>query len=711
MKDIPSFAHRRLPTLFGSIIGMSLCLYACKSSKSSSMSASDHAYTNELIHSSSPYLLQHAHNPVDWYPWGEEALAKAKQENKMMIISVGYAACHWCHVMEHESFEDTAVAKLMNEHFVAIKVDREERPDIDQIYMNAAYLTSGRGGWPLNALALPDGRPFFGGTYFPQQDWVRVLSYFVELREKDPEQLEEYAVKMTQGIQQISLAELNPNPTDLTVADLDDGFETLLEGMDMRRGGFNRAPKFPMPILHEALLRYQYHRQDPEALTAVLVTLDHMQAGGIYDQIGGGFARYSTDGIWKVPHFEKMLYDNGQLVSLYSKAYQLTDNPRYKQTIEETLGFVARELTDEGKGFYSSLDADSEGEEGKFYVWEEAEIDSLLGEDAAVFKAYYDVSARGNWEGHNILLAPLTPDKVLASFKLSAEELDALLARGKKTLLAAREERVRPGLDDKVLTAWNALMLQGYVDAYQALGDASYLRAALDNAAFIKREMWRKDGGLNRNYKDGKSSINAFADDYAFTISAFIGLYQVTFDETWLRDAEKLMNYTLEHFFDPNTGDFYYVSDEDPDLIARPRELSDNVIPGSNSQLARDLFWLGTYLFQEDYLAKAQQILQNHQANILKDPSFYGNYTLLMMDMLYPPFEVAIMGEEYAGLQQAFYQHYLPDVLLLGGNQEGALELLQNKSVPGETFIYVCQQKTCRLPVQEVSAALEQIKR
>lgn len=668
-----------------------------------------HTYTNRLINSASPYLLQHAHNPVDWHPWGEEALQKAKEEDKLLIISVGYAACHWCHVMEHESFEDTTVANLMNKHFISIKVDREERPDIDQIYMNAAYMTVGKGGWPLNAIALPDGRPLFAATYFPKKDWLRMLNFFIKKKTETPDELLDAASKMTEGMQQFDLAKLELNKSSWEPAIMDAVTDELLSKMDLRKGGLKEAPKFPMPSIHRYLLRDFYLNENEESLEALNVSLKEMAYGGIYDHLRGGFARYSTDAIWKVPHFEKMLYDNSQIVSLYSEAYQLSKDPLYKKVVYESLAFVEAELLDESGGFYSSLDADSEGEEGKFYVWTEEEIDELLGEDAAYFKALYNVKTKGNWEGKNILYITNPLSEVAASFSMNESDFANNIEASKKKLLAERNKRERPGLDDKVLCSWNALMLMGYLDAYRVFGDENFFDKALKNAHFLKEHMIRKDGGVDRSYKDGKSSINGFADDYSFLIEAFVAMYQATFDENWLFEAEKLMEYSLEHFYDEQTAMFYYTSDLDDKLITRTKEIADGFIPGANSSLAKGLFFLGTYLYKEDYLEKSRQMLSNMEEQMKQEPAFHSNWAHLLTYFTHPPYEVAIVGEDWKKLRREMDANFLPNVLYLGGNSEGKLELLKFKLVPDETFIYVCQDKSCKFPVQESGAALKLI--
>jgi hypothetical protein len=450
-------------------------------------------YTNELIHESSPYLLQHAHNPVNWYPWGVHALQKATAENKMLIISIGYAACHWCHVMEHESFEDEEVANMMNDHFICIKVDREERPDVDQVYMAAAQLITGRGGWPLNAIALPDGRPFYAGTYFPKHKWLNMLAYFVDLQKKQPEALEKSAAQVTQGIHITESVTENKSAGDFSVADLDKAFETWKPNIDFTRGGENRAPKFPMPAAWQYLLHYHYLTNHKEALQAATVTLDQMALGGIYDHLQGGFARYSTDADWQIPHFEKMLYDNAQLVTLYSLAYQATRNPLYKTTVYQTLNFIKEELTTPEGAFYASLDADSEGVEGKFYLWTKAELDAVLGKDSDLFCAYYEVTDTGNlpatqgeWEtGSNILFRRNDAEAIAKEHAIPVDALNVKMEEARKKLLQKRNSRVKPGLDDKILSSWNALMITGYVRAYRVFGEEEFLATAITNSSSL----------------------------------------------------------------------------------------------------------------------------------------------------------------------------------------------------------------------------------
>ena len=669
-----------------------------------------HKHTNQLIHESSPYLLQHAHNPVNWYPWGPEALKKAKDENKLIIISIGYAACHWCHVMEHESFEDEEVAEFMNEHFIAIKIDREERPDIDQVYMNALQLLSGQGGWPLNCIALPDGRPIYGGTYFPIDKWMNMLEQVAEWVEKNPIKAEDQAKTLTEGVQSSELIYLNKETPIFLVDDLNQIFTKWKRGLDYTNGGSKGAPKFPLPIGYQFILQYHHLTNNQDALKAVHIALDKMAGGGIYDQIGGGFARYSVDDLWKVPHFEKMLYDNAQLVSLYSSAYQQSNNPKYKTVVRETLEFIERELSSPEGGFYSSLDADSEGEEGKFYVWTKAELQNVLGDKADLINEYYNIHQNGNWEdGNNILLKWSDDDRIRSQFNLTQDELIESISEAKQILLKERSKRIRPGLDDKTLTSWNALMLKAYVDAYRIFDEPEYLKIALKNANFILSKLRSDNYRLNRNYKNGKASINGFLDDYAFTIQAFISLYQATFNEKWLIEAQHLMAYALEHFYDETSAMFYYTSDLDPALIARKMEVSDNVIPSSNSEMAKNLFILGQYLYKNEYIKKAELMLNNVKESALKGGAYYANWNILMTWFISKPYEVAIVGSDFECHRKAFDSHYMPHVFLSGGADEGSLSLLKDKNIAGQTTIYVCHNKACKQPTNNVKEALKQL--
>ncbi len=696
------------------LIIYTLCILVFSGCKAQESNKVEHAYTNQLIEETSPYLLQHAHNPVDWHPWNETTLEKAEKQGKMLLISVGYAACHWCHVMEHESFEDTLVARIMNENFIPVKVDREERPDVDDIYMTACHMASGENcGWPLNAFALPDGRPVWAGTYFPKKNWIEILEYFIKLYEEEPAKLEEYAKGITEGLQQADDIPVVGGDKSFKAEDLLGTQKQFLKTIDLKKGGRQGAPKFPMPNSYEFLLAQYFDNGDQAALDAVLVTLDHMAKGGIYDHLGGGFSRYSTDANWKVPHFEKMLYDNSQLTSIYAKAFMATGKERYEEVIRETLTYIQREMTNEEGGFYSSLDADSEGKEGKFYVWSKNEIDSILQDPALseLFCDFYEIRARGNWEKQNIIYHTKSLSDFAAQQELSTEAIQTQLATARQKLFEAREGRVRPGLDDKILTSWNALMLRGYVDAFKALGDESYLEAALKNGNFLVKNQLQSDYRLNRNYKDGVSSINGFLDDYAISIQAFMALYEVTFDAAWLERSKGLADYAITHFLDTSNYLFNYTSDLDPPLIARKKEVGDNAIPSSNSAMARALFSLGTYLYEEDYQEQAKQMMANLAPTVLdnEQPSFYSNWLQLYQAVANPPYEVAILGPDAESLSRELMSNYLPNCIFLGGENEGELELLKDKLVEGETYIYVCQNKVCKFPVQTAEAALEQL--
>lgn len=699
----------RLLSIYISLLTLTCCAQSNKE-KNDLMSTTKHKFTNHLINETSPYLLQHAHNPVNWYPWGEEALAKAKKENKLIIVSIGYAACHWCHVMEHESFENEEVASLMNDDFICIKIDREERPDIDQIYMNAVQLISGRGGWPLNCITLPDGRPIYGGTYYPPNNWTELLTNISKFVKESPERAENQAKELTNGINRSEFIMLNHDKPQFSTLDLDRIFTNFEQQLDSINGGNKGAPKFPMPIGYEFLLHYNYIMDEPAALDATMLTLIKMANGGIYDQIGGGFSRYSTDAYWKAPHFEKMLYDNGQLVSLYSSAFQVNRNPLFKTIIEETLDFTKRELTSKEGGFYSSIDADSEGIEGKFYVWKHEELTELLKGDAELIIEYYNTEKKGNWEnGENILLKTKSNKTFASEHQLSEKELEKKVSKAKEILMKERANRIKPALDDKILTSWNSLMLKGYIDAYKILDKKEYLTIALKNAEFICDNLKSADYRLNRNFKNGKATINGFLDDYAFTIQAFIALYQVTFDEKWLHEAENIMNYSIDHFYDEKNGMFYYTSDIDPSLIARKMEVSDNVIPSSNSEMAKNLFLIGRYTYNDSYTKMSQKMLNNVKENTIQGGSYYANWSILLSWFSSETYDVSIVGEDCHKIRKEFDQKYLPNIFISGGKKEGKSPLLKDKLIANETTIYVCQDKACKLPVSTVEKALLQI--
>ncbi|NNE76979.1 MAG: thioredoxin domain-containing protein, partial [Pricia sp.] len=586
-------------------------------------------HTNALIDETSPYLLQHAHNPVNWEAWRPEVLEKAKEENKLLLISIGYAACHWCHVMEHECFEDNEVARVMNDNFINIKIDREERPDIDHIYMDALQMMTGSGGWPLNIVALPDGRPFWGATYVRKADWIRILNQLSDLFKKNPEKILEYAQKMADGIQAINLVEnqvdrdlFSTDQIDLIVKDWSRHFDNSM-------GGYNRAPKFMMPVNLNFLLHYGMSAKDKSILDYVNTSLTKMAWGGIFDHVGGGFSRYSVDTKWHVPHFEKMLYDNGQLISLYSKAYALTKNQLYKEVVEHTINFVQNELMDDSNGFYSSLDADSlnekgELEEGAYYVWTENELKALLEDNFKIFKDYFNINSYGYWEHNNyVLIRDASAEKIAEKHSLSIDKLAEVIEKCLGILKKQRFRRDRPRLDDKILTSWNGLMLKGLSDAYRYIGHQLYLDLALKNADFILKNVVKDDGGLFHNHKNGKSTINGYLEDYASVIDAFIGLYEVTFDENWLYQAQTLADYCTENFYDPNSRMFFFTSKKDDFVIRRTVEISDNVVPASNSIMAKNLFKLSRYFPESDYETIAVQQLKNVQELIEK--SAQGN--------------------------------------------------------------------------------------
>ncbi|MBL7884860.1 MAG: thioredoxin domain-containing protein [Bacteroidia bacterium] len=674
------------------------------------MKKTEHKYTNLLIHESSPYLLQHAHNPVNWYAWNNKTLEKAKKEDKLILISIGYSACHWCHVMEHQSFEDETVAKLMNDYFICIKIDREERPDIDQVYMLAVQLMTGQGGWPLNCFTLPDGRPIYGGTYFPKNQWINILLNLADLYKNEKDKAIDYANQLTEGIKLAELVKVNNEKINFSEAMLHECYNNWKIRFDNEDGGSTKAPKFPLPNNYQFLLQYAFLFNNQEALKHVELTLQKMANGGIYDQIGGGFARYSVDGIWKVPHFEKMLYDNAQLVSLYAQAFQATKNEQYKNVVTETLEFIERELYSIEGAFFSALDADSDDEEGKFYVWKKEELITLLKDKYTVFADYYNINERGYWEHQNyILLKHDSNTEIAKRNNISEEELKQTIDACKKILLKKREKRTRPGLDDKILTSWNALMLIAYTDAYKTFGKNEYLNIAIKNASFITDKLLQKDGSLFHSYKNGKASINGFLEDYCFSIEAFIRLYEITYNEAYLNTANTWIQYCIVHFMDESSGMFYFTSTNDDKLITRKMELSDNVIPASNSSIAKSLFILGHYFENNNYIEQSAKMLNNLIDDLKSYGSGYSNWGILLNWFVKPFYEIAIVGKNVNEKSKSIQKHYLPNVIFAGSTNNSTMPLLKNRWKENDTVIYVCKNKSCLLPVYTNDDALKQL--
>jgi len=694
------------------ILGCLIALFSSCNGDTSVDSAGEetHQFTNELIHETSPYLLQHAHNPVNWMPWGEAAFDKAKKENKLVLVSIGYSSCHWCHVMEHESFEDQEVAALMNEKFVCIKVDREERPDVDQVYMDAVqFMTRGGGGWPLNCFTLPDGRPVYGGTYFQKEQWTELLNNLAYKFEKSPKEIENYASNVQNGVQQADIIEVNTTDVLFTSASLDSMILLWEPYFDVTEGGMSNKIKFPLPNNYEFLMQYAFHTNDTSVMNQVDLTLTKMALGGIYDQVGGGFARYSTDEFWKVPHFEKMLYDNAQLVSLYSHAYQRTKNELYKAVVYQTLTWVYREMMTSEGSFYSALDADSDGEEGKFYVWSDEELKSTLNEaDYAFAQSYYKIGEETLWEENHILLRNETNAEYAEKNGMPLAEVNEVSASINRQLLKKRNERVRPGLDDKSLTSWNALMLTGFLDAYQAFGEEKFLKAAQINAKWFEKNQLQADGALFHAYKKGESKINGFLEDYCFAIEVFTKLYEATFDEHYLQQADKMATYAIAHFYDDKSGMFYFSSNTGGSLIARKMEIMDDVIPASNSALANALYDLGILLDKTEYKEKAKKMLATVYQDMINYSSSYSNWGILTMKMTHPYYEVAITGKDWQKQVKELNNYYIPNKLVMGAATESSLAMLEGKFMD-ETTIFVCIEGSCKMPTTTIKEALKQM--
>ena len=685
-----------------------LLLIACKPSSSQTETKSNH-----LIKEHSTYLLQHAHNPVDWYPWSDEALAKAVKENKLIIVSIGYSSCHWCHVMEKESFSDTAVSRIMNANFVSIKVDREERPDIDNIYMEACQIVNQNGGcgWPLNAICLSDGRPVWVGTYLTKNEWMHLLNQILDVYKEDQNQLQKAAAQIANHLQ--SEQQFNVNDQELRFESkfMTDAHARILASLDFQNGGRSGQIKFPLPPLLEYNLEYAFATKDIKTKQWLDLSLTNMMEGGIYDQLAGGFARYSTDAKWNVPHFEKMLYDNAQLISIYANAYRFTNNQGYKNLITDCTKFMFNEFKSPEAAYYSSFDADSEGEEGKFYVWTLNELKTML-PDANQLKLvidHFDITEAGNWEhGKNVLKIHMTQKELALKYKITETEVGSQLENAKQQMLAYRNKRTKPGRDEKIICSWNAMMVQALCDVYAATSDKSYLDEAIKTANFIKTKLMQNDLKLFRSYMKGKTGAQGFLDDYAFTILAMIRLYEVSFDESWLQQSKAICDVVIKNFTDEFGLLFYYTSSEDKALIARKKELSDQVIASSNSLMCEVLHKLGLYFYNESYLDRSKKMLHAiAQQQELMDPIFISNWLRIQIGFVKPLYEVAIVGKDFAALHTSILNKYTPNAILLGGASEGSLELLKEKLQEDQTYIYVCRNKVCKLPVQDVSKAIQ----
>jgi len=675
-------------------------------------------YSNKLVNESSPYLLQHAHNPVDWFPWCNEAIEKAKKEGKPILVSIGYAACHWCHVMEHESFEDEKVALFMNENFINIKIDREERPDLDNIYMEAVQIMSGSGGWPLNVFLTPDLKPFYGGTYFPPKpafnrpSWIQLLHGIFNAWVNGKNEIVKQAEDLTGIIQNRNDLLNNHQLKDSGNKVTNLAYKILEEQFDKIEGGIGNAPKFPSTFNLNFLMQYYFFTRNEMALKQVRLSLDKMMNGGIYDQIGGGFSRYSTDDKWLVPHFEKMLYDNALIISTYCDAYKLTGDKNYLRIIDESLEFVNRELKNSRGGFFSSLDADSEGEEGKYYCWKKADIEDILKSDAELFCKYYNVYEKGNWEGKSILNVKIDIEEFSKSSGKTKEEVEKIISGGKKILLVERAKRIRPALDDKIILNWNALMISAFANATKATGNEAYKNSAVSNLNFLFEVL--KDeahkGAFHHNHKNGESKNPAFLDDYASFIKACIDVYEITFEFDWLVKAKELVHYVLDHFSDENDVLLFYTPDWQKDVVIRKKEYYDNATASGNSTMAENLYKLGILFDVKDWRDQSINMYSKIQSIAAKFPSSFGNWLLGLNSFDYSFNEITVTGKNAHISGEQLNKKYLPvSILIVAEKNNISLSSLNDKQFLQTPIFYLCKNYSCNSPVYSVEDLLNEI--
>ncbi len=673
-------------------------------------------HTNQLINETSPYLLQHAHNPVNWYPWGELALQKAKEEGKPILVSIGYAACHWCHVMERESFEDEATASMMNELFINIKIDREERPDLDHIYMDAVQAITGSGGWPLNVFLTPDTKPFYGGTYFPpvrahnRASWQEILQGVHKGFMERKDEIEAQAEKLTNHLLTAnSFGLAQPGESFFSAAYLQTIAENILANADTIWGGFGKAPKFPQTFSIQFLLRHHHFTKDAKSLDQALLSLDKMMQGGIYDQFGGGFARYSTDNEWLAPHFEKMLYDNALLINVYAEAFQLKANPLYANIIKQTISFIEREMLLSENGFFSALDADSEGVEGKFYTWSRKEVADILGAEAELFCNYYDITEKGNWEHVNIPRINLPLDEFVQVHGLDLTYTEKVLENGTQKLMEARAERIRPQLDDKVLLGWNALMNTAYSKAYAALGDETYKEKAISNMQFLEEKMTSTEGNWWHTYKNGQAKIPAFLDDYAYLIQAYIHLQEITGEGLYLIKAKELTEWVIRYFEETDTGFFFYTHQEQKDVIIRKKEVYDGAVPSGNAIMAHNLLYLSIVFDKPEWKQRSHKLVTSLGIAITKYPGSFGVWAMALQAITMGIPEIAVIGQQAKAFLYPVLRSFIPYKILQSQETNSDIfPLLAGKSaLEGcSAIFYLCKDYSCKKPFLTVNELL-----
>ncbi len=695
--------------IYSTLFCFTLFVTSCKDE---SKQPSTHAFTNDLVDETSPYLQQHAHNPVNWKAWSPEIFDQAQKENKLVLISIGYSSCHWCHVMEKETFEDIEVAELMNKNFISIKVDREERPDVDQVYQTAIQLIGQSGGWPLNVIALPNGKPLYLGTYLPKEQWQQVLSKINQMYSDDPDKANEYANSLSQGIQEINLLEPSSEFERLTKEVLKSGVEIWKESWDTNLGGNKGQQKFMTPNSLNFLLDYAVLTDDKVALEHVKNTLDKIANGGIYDHVGGGFYRYSTDKYWKIPHFEKMLYDNAQAISLYANAYKVFKEPSFKNIVYQTIGYLEREMKNQDGGYYATLDADSDGEEGKYYVWSTEELQSVLGSDMPLFASYYNIDEANAWEenkyvlytnGHNFALK----DGFLKENDISTEAFATLKIGWNEKLLKARSERIRPTTDDKIITSWNALLIKGFSDAYAVFGEEAFLESAISTYDFIKTKSYF-EGHLLHSYKEGSKRTEGFLEDYAFFIDASLQLYQATLDPTYINFSAELTEIVKKDFSDAASGMFTF--NKDQQLISKIIKTNDGDIPSPNSVMAHNLLQLGHVKYNLEYIKQSKTMLTTLLPLVTEYTDGYAHWSSLLLHVTHPYFEIAVVGKDAEKLMAELRAKHLPNALIVGSTTASEAPLFKDRYFEDTTYIYVCQNSTCKLPVKTVDEALVQLR-